>query len=186
MRGYARLSCTMLYDAKRCYAGLGYAMLICTMLYHAVPCQTPFCGSHALSEALHDNTAATAPRETDDTNSAISTASLKATRPGRRSMNADGASGAGCSQRPAGTAGRSTDTDQSALRHQRGRGNPLCAGGPPGPGSYTPISGSGHGIRALSRNLTAELESLEFCSVAHKGQDFKVSRGSNLFFQAII
>ena len=104
-------------------------MLICTMLYHAVPCQTPFCGSHALSEALHDNTAATAPRETDDTNSAISTASLKATRPGRRSMNADGASGAGCSQRPAGTAGRSTDTDQSALRHQRGGDNPNSGAG---------------------------------------------------------
>ena len=131
------------------------------------------------------STALPAPTETT---TADSTASLKATRPGRPSkMNADGSSRAASSERTAAdTAGRSTDTDQSALRHQRGRDNPLCAGGPPGPGSYTLISGSGHGIRALSRNLTAELESLEFCSVAHKGQDFKVSRGSNLFFQAII
>ena len=179
---YAMLYYAVLCYAMLCYARLGYAMLICTMLYHAVPCQTPFCGSHALSEALHDNTAATAPRETDDTNSAISTASLKATRPGRRSMNADGASGAGCSQRPAGTAGRSTDTDQSALRHQRGGDNPNSgAGGLPSPGTQTLISGSGHGIRVLSRSHTTDSEeSLDFFGVAHKGSALKVSRGSNL------
>ena len=118
---------------------------------------------------------------------ADSIASLKATRPGRPSMNARGTSRAACSERSAAAAERSTDSAQSALRHQRGWVNPeLGVGGLPSPGSYKPFSGSGHGIRALSRNLTAELESLEFCSVAHKGQDFKVSRGSNLFFQAII
>ena len=35
-------------------------------------------------------------------------------------------------------------------------------------------------VRTLSRNHTADLESLEFSCVAHKGRDFKVSRGSNL------
>ena len=114
-------------------------------------------------------------------------ASLKATRPGRPSMNASGASRAACSGTAAETAGRSTDSAQSTLRHQRGGCNPqLDQGELPSPGSQKPFSSSGHGIRALSRNLTAELESLEFCSVAHKGQGFKVSRGSNLFFQAII
>ena len=97
-------------------------------------------------------------------------------------MNADGASGAGCSQRPAGTAGRSTDTDQSALRHQRGGDNPNSgAGGLPSPGTQTLISGSGHGIRVLSRSHTTDSEeSLDFFGVAHKGSALKVSRGSNL------
>ena len=130
----------------------------------------------ALSQALHDNTAATAPTEDDDAISAISTASLNATRPGRRSMNADGASGAGCSQRPAGTAGRSTDTDQSALRHQRGGDNPNSgAGGLPSPGTQTLISGSGHGIRVLSRSHTTDSEeSLDFPVLPTRAQRSKV------------
>ena len=112
---------------------------------------------------------------------ADSIASLKATRPGRPSMNASGTSRAACSERSAAAAERSTDSAQSALRHQRGWVNPeLGVGGLPSPGSYKPFSGSGHGIRALSRNHTADLESLEFSGVAHKGRDFKVSRGSNL------
>ena len=57
-------------------------------------------------------------------------ASLKATRPGRPSMNASGSSRAASSDETAAkTAGWSTDPDQSALRHQRGGDNPRSGGG---------------------------------------------------------
>ena len=54
-------------------------------------------------------------------------------------------------------------------------------GGLPSPGTQTLISGSGHGIRVLSRSHTTDSEeSLDFFGVAHKGSALKVSRGSNL------
>ena len=56
-------------------------------------------------------------------------------------------------------------------------------GGLPSPGFHTLLSGSGHGIRALSRSLTADSEEeLDFCGVAHKGSALKVSRGPNFCF----
>ena len=116
---------------------------------------------------------------------ANSIASLKATRPGRPSMNASGSSRAASSDETAAkTAGWSTDPDQSALRHQRGGDNPRSGvGGLPSPGFHTLLSGSGHGIRALSRSLTADSEEeLDFCGVAHKGSALKVSRGPNFCF----
>ena len=137
-----------------------------------------------LSQRLLESTAQPAP--TEDATTAISTASLKATRPGLPSMNADGACRAASSEEllPE-SAGGPTDTHQSVFRHQRGRANPQLSAGDlyPRSGFQTLLSGSGHGNRAPdARNLTTEPEILTFSGVAHKGSDLKVSKGSSFSF----
>ena len=84
-----------------------------------------------LSTRLMEPTALPAPTDSWQP-TANSIASLKATRPGRPSMNASGSSRAASSDETAAkTAGWSTDPDQPALRHQRGGDNPRS-----GVGSY--------------------------------------------------
>ena len=95
-----------------------------------------------LSQRLLESTAQPAP--TEDATTAISTASLKATRPGLPSMNADGACRAASSEEllPE-SAGGPTDTHQSVFRHQRGRANPQLSAGDlyPRSGFQTLLSG---------------------------------------------